>query len=788
MKKILTLNFKEIEIKDVPLVGGKNAALGEMYQKLVPLGIRVPHGFAITAEAYDYFIDHNNLKEKIKEILSKTNIYNVNELQRATREIRELINQGEFPLELKKEILEKFSELKKEYGENLTVAVRSSATAEDLPDASFAGQQETYLNVREEKLLERVKNCFASLFTERATFYRQEKGFDHFQVKLSVGVQKMVRSDLGSSGVMFTIDPDTGLDKVIVINSVFGLGELIVQGKVIPDEFIVFKTGLEKGFRSIISKKLGQKDKKIVYGEEGVKEIETEEKERKIFSLNEDEVLELADFGLKIEKHFGKAMDIEWAKDGIDGKIYIVQARPETVHSVRKNIIEEYVLKEKAEPILTGIAIGNKIANGRVRVIKDIEKINEFQEGEILVTEMTDPDWVPVMKKAKGIITDKGGRTCHAAIVSRELGIPCIVGTEKATEVLQTGQEITLDCSQGLTGYIYEGLKNFEIIEHKIEEIPETKTKIMVNIGSPEEAWQKWYLPVKGVGLAREEFIIANEIGIHPNALIDYPNLPEEIKNKIDELTKGYEDKKQFYVDKLAEGIAKIATAFYPHPVLVRFSDFKTNEYRNLIGGELYEPFEENPMLGWRGASRYYHSQFKEAFKLEVLAFKKARNEFGLDNLWLFVPFCRTPQEGKKVLEIIENIMGPKEENYKVIVMCEIPSNVILADEFLEIFDGMSIGSNDLTQLILGIDRDNNELKEIGDERNLAVKKMIAEVIRKCKEKNKYCGICGQAPSDFPEIVELLVKEGIESISVNPDVVLKTINLVKEIEKNVSSS
>lgn len=790
--------FKELKKEDISLVGGKNANLGEMYQKLTDLGVKIPNGFAVTTEAYDYFIRFNNLENEIKEILEKTNIYNVVELQNAGEKIRNLIKQGNFPEDLKEEISQAFNELKREYGEDLTVAVRSSASAEDLPDASFAGQQETYLNVSEKDLLEKVKFCFASLFTDRAIFYRQEKGFDHFQVKLSVGVQKMVRSDLASSGVMFTIDTDTGLDKVIVINGVWGLGELIVQGKVIPDEWIVFKKGLERGFNSIISKRLGEKVKKIVYAEEdlkddlqkgGTKEVETTEEERNRFSLNDGEVLELAKMGLIIEKHYGQAMDIEWAKDGIDGKLYIVQARAETVYSTKKrNVYEEYKLKEKGEILLKGIAIGSKITSGKVRVIKDVSKIHEFQAGEILVTEMTDPDWVPIMKIAKGIITDKGGRTCHAAIVSRELGIPAIVGTQKATEILKTGDEVTIDCSTGITGYVYKGLLDYEVTPHDLGKLPETKTKIYVNIGLPDEAWERWYLPVQGVGLAREEFIIAEEIKIHPNALIDYPNLPEEIKRKIEEITTGYDDKKQYFIDKLAEGIAKICTAYYPNEVIVRFSDFKTNEYRNLIGGELYEPHEENPMIGWRGASRYYHPKFKEAFKLEVLAMKKVKEEFGLDNLAVMVPFCRIPEEGKKVVEIIESIMGKRtEKGYKIYVMCEIPSNILQAEEFLEIFDGMSIGSNDLTQLVLGIDRDNEILQGLADERNESVKKMIAQVIKLCREKNKYIGICGQAPSDFPEVVEFLVREGIESISVNSDVVIKTIEMVKKFEDELKS-
>jgi pyruvate,water dikinase len=770
--------FSEISAEDTALVGGKNANLGEMYNKLADVGVPVPNGFAVTAEGYDYFIKFNNLEEKIHNVLKGLDTHNIEDLHKRGEEIRNLIKSGEFPEDLKNEILNAFQKLKEEYGEDLTVAVRSSATAEDLPGASFAGQQETYLNVSEKDLLEKIKFCFASLFTDRAISYREDKGFDHFKVKLSVAVQKMVRSDVGSSGVIFTIDPDNGCSNVIVINSVFGLGELIVQGKVVPDEFMVFKDADEF---PIISKKLGEKNRKIVYAEEGgVKEVDTKEEERRVFSLTDEEVKLLAKYGYLIEKHYGKAMDIEWAKDGIENKLYIVQARPETVHSTKQNVWYEYRLKTKTEPILKGIAIGSQITAGKVRVIRDVEKIKEFQAGEILVTEMTDPDWEPIMKIAKGIITEKGGRTAHAAIVSRELGIPAVVGVSGALEKLKTGDEITMNNSQGLEGRIYQGILEYEVIEHKLEEIPQTKTKVYVNIGEPDEALEKWYLPVKGVGLAREEFIIASEIKIHPNALIDYPHLPQEIKEKIDELTKGYEDKKQYYIYKLAEGIAKIGVAFWPNEVIVRFSDFKTNEYRNLIGGEIYEPKEENPMIGWRGASRYYHPNFRKAFELEVLAIKKVREEMKLKNVVAMVPFCRTPEEGRKVVEIIKSIIQDPE--LKIYVMAEIPSNVLLADEFLEIFDGMSIGSNDLTQLALGIDRDNEMLTRIADERNPAVLKMLEEVIKKCKEKNKYVGICGQAPSDFPEIVEFLVKNQIDSISVNPDAVIKTINLVKEVE------
>jgi pyruvate,water dikinase len=820
--------FKDIEAKDTPLVGGKNANLGEMYNKLFDVGVPVPNGFAVTVDGYDYFIQYNNLEEKINEILRNLDIRNILDLQEKGEQIRNLIRNGDFPEDLKNEILNSFEDLKKEYGQDLTVAVRSSATAEDTETASFAGQQETYLNVTYQDLLEKIKYCFASLFTDRAISYREDKGFDHFKVKLSVAVQKMVRSDVGASGVMFTIDPDNGCQNLIVINSIFGLGELIVQGKVIPDEFIVFKKAqfinldvfnyknseafLNKSLFPIISKKLGNKIRKIIYEQKGgIKEVDTTDEERKIFSLSDDEVSLLAKYGYLIEKHYLKAMDIEWAKDGIENKIYIVQARPETVHSTKQNIWYEYKLTSESIPILKGVAIGNQITSGKVRVIKNVNQIQEFQAGEILVTEMTDPDWEPIMKIAKGIITEKGGRTCHAAIVARELGIPAVVGVIGALEKLSTGDEVTIDNSQGLEGKIYQGILNYQTTEHKLQEIPEIKTKVYVNIGEPDEALEKWYLPVKGVGLAREEFIIASEIKIHPNALIDYNDLRKKLENysdnnpinndnkfdsnldnsyemenikeiieKIDELTEGYDKKDDYYVDKLAEGISKIAVAFYPKDVIVRFSDFKTNEYKNLIGGNIYEPKEENPMIGWRGASRYYHPNFIKAFKLEVLAIKKVREEKGLENIVVMVPFCRTPEEGKKVVEIIRSII--QDPKLKIYVMSEIPSNILLSDEFLEIFDGMSIGSNDLTQLILGIDRDNEILSSIADERNKAVLKMIEEVIRKCKEKNKYVGICGQAPSDFPEIVEFLVKNKIDSISVNPDAVIKTIKLVKEVE------
>ncbi|MCD6590257.1 phosphoenolpyruvate synthase [Candidatus Woesearchaeota archaeon] len=790
--------FDQIGIEDVSLVGGKNASLGEMYGNLSRRGVRIPNGFAITATAYRYFIEKNNLKEAIKRELKGLDTKNIEDLERRGKRIRNLILKAEIPDDLKNAIIEAYHCLEKQYGEHVDVAVRSSATAEDLPDASFAGQQETYLNIHgEAMLLEAVKKCFASLFTNRAISYREDKGFDHFSIALSVGIQKMVRSDLASSGVMFTIDTETGHRNVVFITSSYGLGENIVQGAVNPDEFYVFKPTLKEGYKPIIFKKLGEKEKKLIYSSDGsktVKNIPTRRHERERFSLNDDEVLQLARWAVIIEEHYSKKhgrytpMDIEWAKDGLTNELFIVQARPETVQS-RKGFkkIKKYSLKtNNARIIVKGRSVGDKIGQGVARVIRDVSRINEFKPGEVLVTEMTDPDWEPIMKIASAIITEKGGRTCHAAIVARELGIPAVVGAENATRLISTGQEITVDCSKGEEGYVYEGLLPIEVEEIDLEQIPETKTKIMMNIGNPEEAFKLSFLPVKGVGLAREEFITGSYIGIHPLAIINYPHIPEEVKRAIDEKTKGYEDKKQFYIEKLAQGIGTIAAAFWPREVILRLADFKTNEYKQLIGGHLYEPEEENPMLGWRGASRYYSKEYSPAFGLEIEAIKKVRNEYGLKNLNIMVPFCRTPEEGKKVLAEMEKYgLRKGEDGLKVYVMCEIPSNVLMADEFLEVFDGFSIGSNDLTQLTMGIDRDNEKLVKITDERNPAVKKLISQAIKKCREKNKYIGICGDAPSTFKEFAEWLVEQGIESMSLSPDAVLKTLLFVAEKEKNI---
>ncbi len=687
--------------------------------------------------------------------------------------------------------------MEEKYKNGVDVAVRSSATAEDLPGASFAGQQETFLNVvGEEELILSVKKATSSLFTDRAISYRQDKGFSHENVALSVGVQKMVRSDLGSSGVAFSIDTETGFDKVVVIDSSYGLGDMVVQGRVAPDEFIVFKPSLETGKSAILERSLGKKEKKEIYGGEGVKVVETEKEERESYSLLDEDVEKLAKWVVKIEKHFSEKygkeqpMDVEWAKDGETGELFIIQARPETVHSTKeKDVYEEYKLKGKGEKLVEGIAVGMKIASGKVNVIKNASEISKFKEGEILVTEITDPDWEPIMKIASGIITNKGGRTSHAAIVSRELGVPAIVGAEDATKRLKKESMVTIDSSSGKKGFVYKGELEYKTVKRRLDDIPQTKTKVMVNVGSPHEALKNHYLPVSGVGLGRVEFIATSHIGIHPNALLNYEKIKEENRNKkmiaqIDEITKGYKDKALFYKDKLTEGISQIAAAFWPNKVIIRFSDFKTNEYKTFLGGEEYEPEEENPMLGWRGASRYYHPDFKDAFGLECKAVKRVREELGFTNVSLLIPFCRTPDEGKKVIKVMKEngLDREKCEDLKIYIMAEIPSNKELADEFLKTFDGMSIGSNDLTQLVLGMDRDSAIVQKITDERNRAVKKVVSEIINSCKNNEKYIGICGQAPSDFPEFAKFLVNEGIDSISLNSDAVIKTLSVIKEAE------
>ncbi|HOM68279.1 MAG TPA: phosphoenolpyruvate synthase, partial [Candidatus Paceibacterota bacterium] len=748
---------------------------------------------------------------KIEDILKGLNTHNTRDLALRGKKIRELIKSGVMPKDLEEKIKNEYQKLSNFYKtKNVDVAVRSSATAEDLPDASFAGQQETYLNIRgEQALIEAVKNSFSSLFTDRAISYRYDKGFSSTEVLLSVGVQKMVRSDKGSSGVAFTIDTETGFNKVILINGSYGLGELVVKGQVTPDEFVVFKPSLENNFYPIISKNIGKKEIKMIYSRNSqrvqqTEVIKTSISEQQNFCLTDEEIIKLSWDCLKIEKHFSKKhkryspMDIEWAKDGITGEMFIVQARPETVQALKNpNIYEEYILKQKGKLLVTGIAIGAKISAGKVRVIKDVKQISEFRKGEILVTEVTDPDWEPIMKIASGIITDKGGRTSHAAIVSRELGVNCIVGANDATSVLKTGQMITIDCSSGTIGNVYEGRLNFEVKKHELKKLKDPKVKISINIGSPDEAFKYHNLPVKGVGLGRLEFIIASQIQIHPNVLIDYPRIKngalkfnnqtkkdlESLINKIDQLTIGYSNKQDFYVDKLTFGIAKIAAAFWPNEVIIRFSDFKTNEYATLTGGNLYEPFEENPMIGWRGASRYYHPNFEKAFGLECQALKNVREKMGFINVVPMVPFCRTIEEAQKVLKIMAKyglkrgqlVKNSKESTLKVYVMAEIPSNAILAKDFLKYFDGMSIGSNDLTQLVLGIDRDSTIISGIGNENNQAVKETIKDIIKECRKQKKYSGICGQAPSDFPQFAKFLQQIGIEAISLNPDSIIKTI-------------
>ncbi|MHA1971879.1 MAG: phosphoenolpyruvate synthase [Candidatus Hodarchaeales archaeon] len=798
--------FDELRIGDVPLVGGKNASLGEMYHYLTEKGVNVPNGFAITATAYRHLLKDAGIEQSIKDALSGLDTHDIKNLQERGRKVRSIIRYAKLPEDLEKEIRESYQQLCKTVGRtDVDVAVRSSATAEDLPDASFAGQQETYLNIRgEESLLDACRACFASLFTDRAISYRQDKGFGHFDVYLSIAVQLMIRSDSASSGVIFSIDTESGFRDAVFITGAYGLGENVVQGAVNPDEFYVFKPTLKQGKRPIISKRLGSKEIMMVYTSDQrrpTKNVDTPESMKQRFCINDDEVLQLAEWAMIIEDHYGKPMDIEWAKNGDgdyegDGKLYIVQARPETVHSQKSvNIIETYVLKERSKVLVNGQAVGAKIGQGTVNVIESASRISEFKNGEVLVTDMTDPDWEPIMKIASAIVTNRGGRTCHAAIVSRELGIPAIIGTENATDILKDGQEVTVSCAEGQEGLIYEGILPFEVETIQLDEMPQTRTKIMMNVGIPDKAFVQGQIPNDGVGLAREEFIINSYIGIHPLALIHYDELKKraetdpEIKDvirKIDERTAAYDDKVEFFIEQLAMGIGMIAAGFYPNDVVVRLSDFKTNEYANLIGGRIYEPEEHNPMIGWRGASRYYDDNFKPAFLLECEAIKRVRDVMGLTNVITMVPFCRTVEEGKKVIEVMaEAGLKQGENGLQVYVMAEIPSNVIQADGFAEVFDGFSIGSNDLTQLTLGLDRDSELVAHIYDERNESVKRLVAQVISVAKEKGKKIGICGQAPSDFPEFATFLVECGIDSMSLNPDTVVKTKLDIAEKEKEL---
>lgn len=776
--------FNEVGIKDVPMVGGKNASLGEMYQNLTKDGIKVPNGFATTAEAYNHFVKEAGLDKKIRAILKDLDTKNMANLSKKGAQVREVIIKSEFPIDLRDEIISDYHKLSKMYKTtNLDVAVRSSATAEDLPDASFAGQQETFLNIRGEKeILIAVKKCIASLFTNRAISYRHDKGFDHFDIALSVGIQKMVRSDLGSSGVMFTIDTESGFRDVVLINSIYGLGENIVQGKVNPDEFYVFKPT-----KAIISRNIGKKSLRMVYNSDPknpVKDIKVNEADRQKPSINDVQVIKLAEWGMMIEKHYNRPMDIEWALDGKTKELFIIQARPETIHSTRNyEIIEEFKLEKKGKIIAKGKSVGYKIGAGKANKIMSVKDISKFKPGEVLVTEMTDPDWQPIMKIASAIVTDKGGRTCHAAIVSRELGIPCVVGTNDASKKVKSGQSVTVSCTEGEEGIVYDGKVEFKINKINIKKLNRPKVNIMMNIGTPKSAFGFSFIPNNGVGLARLEFIINDSIKIHPLALMNFDKLKDRAaKKKIAELTLGYKDKSQFFIDKLSEGIAMIGAAFFPKDVIVRLSDFKSNEYSNLIGGKEFEPVESNPMMGWRGASRYYDPKYRPAFELECKALKKVRDDMGLTNVKIMVPFCRTVEEGKKVIEIM-NEQGLKQgkNGLEVYVMAEIPSNIILAEEFAKVFDGFSIGSNDLTQLTLGMDRDAGGVYQVAgesNEKNEAVKSLIKYLIQVGKKTKRKVGICGQGPSDFPDFAEFLLEEGIDSISLNPDTVIKTMMML----------
>ncbi|HBH06738.1 MAG TPA: phosphoenolpyruvate synthase [Flavobacteriales bacterium] len=804
------LDLKEVNLDMIDEVGGKNASLGEMIQNLGER-VRVPGGFVITVHAFKTYIEHNNLEERINKLLAELDSNDIIQLRRTGSNVRRMMADGRFPKELEDEITQRYKVLSEEHGNEATdVAVRSSATAEDLPDASFAGQQETFLNVRGcQSLMASVKSCFASLFTDRAISYRAERGFDHRTVQLSVGVQKMVRSDLGASGVAFSIDTESGFKNAVIINGAYGLGELIVQGEISPDEFIVFKPTLkDPGLRPIIEKKMGKKHHKMVYGTtltELVKKVPVHKKLVHKFCLKEKQIIQLAKWVVEIEDYYTKKrgtwspMDVEWALDGLSGDLYIVQARPETIHSQLGNDrVLEYHLEEQPSDdqlIMQGIAVGDKIGAGRVHKLFTLdgrdgsEDEASFKQGEVLVTEMTDPDWEPLMKKASAIVTDKGGRTCHAAIVAREMGIPAIVGVGNASEILEDDQEITVSCAEGDVGKVYKGKIAFREEETLITELPDTQTPIMMNVASPERAFKFAKIPNAGVGLAREEFVINNYIKVHPLALLKHETLGDDILSmKIREYISGFKNEKDFFIKKLAYGVGRIGAAFYPNDVIVRFSDFKSNEYRNLLGGKYFEPDEENPMIGWRGASRYYSPEYKEAFGLECEAILKVRDEMGLTNVVVMIPFCRTPEEMQRVLKTMEEFGLKRGENgLRVFLMAELPSNIMLADEFSEHIDGFSIGSNDLTQLTLGLDRDSSLVAHLYDERNTAVKRMISKLLKTAKEKNVKVGICGQGPSDFPDFAEFLVQEGINTISVTPDSILKTRKAIARLESEVLS-
>lgn len=795
MKYIFNLN--EVSLNDINLVGGKNASLGEMIQNIESMGIKVPNGFAVTTNAYRDFIDFNGLQEQVVNLVAGLDDGNLPELRRVGAEVRQLIRNGIFPPKIKEEIRERYQQLSESYGQNMIdVAVRSSATAEDLPDASFAGQQETFLNVRgSESILEAVRNCFASLFTDRAISYRNTFNYNHFDIALSVCIQKMVRSDMAASGVAFSLDPESGFKDVVVVNSSWGLGEMIVQGAVSPDEFIIFKPSLEHGFSSIIEKKIGNKDKKMIYGEDHgklTKTVTVSDENKEKFSITDQQALEIARWVSSIEKYYSNLkgrwcpMDVEWAIDGISNDLYIVQARPETIHSQNKTkmLVEYHVQSEGIKPIVTGIAVGDRAASGKVVIMHSVDgNVNEhlFEEGSILVTEMTDPDWEPIMKKASAIITNKGGRTCHAAIVAREMGLPAIVGCFNATEILKEKQMVTVSCAEGDSGFVYDGYVEFHKTETSLEDLPKVKTPIMLNVASPDIAFKFAHLPNAGVGLAREEFIINNYIRVHPMALLKHSELNDkDLSEQIRKITLGYDSEETFFIKRLSYGIARIASSFYPNKVIVRLSDFKSNEYYNLLGGSYFEPIEENPMIGWRGASRYYSEAYEPAFGMEIKAIKRVREKMGLKNVVVMIPFCRTVGELLKVYETMEKYGLKRGENgLEVYLMAELPSNIFMADEFAKHIDGFSIGSNDLTQLVLGLDRDSALVAHIYDERNTAVKRAISHLIKVGKENGVKVGICGQGPSDFPDFAQFLVEEGIDSISVTPDSLLKTLKALE---------
>ncbi|WP_338484530.1 phosphoenolpyruvate synthase [Pseudomonas trivialis] len=775
------VSLDKLGVHDVEHVGGKNASLGEMISNLAGAGVSVPGGFATTAQAYRDFLELSGLNAQIHAALDALDVDDVNALARTGSQIRQWIMEAEFPEKLNEEIRTAFATLSAG-NPDMAVAVRSSATAEDLPDASFAGQQETFLNIRGvENVIRAAKEVFASLFNDRAISYRVHQGFDHKLVALSAGVQRMVRSETGTAGVMFTLDTESGFRDVVFITGAYDLGETVVQGAVNPDEFYVHKHTLEAGRPAILRRNLGSKAIKMIYGDEAkagrsVKTVDVDKAERARFCLSDAEVSELAKQAMIIEKHYKCPMDIEWAKDGDDGKLYIVQARPETVKSrTSANVMERYLLKETGTVLVEGRAIGQRIGAGKVRIIKDVSEMDKVQPGDVLVSDMTDPDWEPVMKRASAIVTNRGGRTCHAAIIARELGIPAVVGCGNATQLLKDGQGVTVSCAEGDTGFIFEGELGFDIKQNSIDAMPDLPFKIMMNVGNPDRAFDFAQLPNAGVGLARLEFIINRMIGVHPKALLNYDGLPLDIKESVDKRIAGYNDPVGFYVDKLVEGISTLAAAFYPKKVIVRLSDFKSNEYANLIGGKLYEPEEENPMLGFRGASRYISEAFRDCFELECRALKRVRNEMGLTNVEIMVPFVRTLGEASQVVDLLaENGLSRGENGLRVIMMCELPSNAILAEEFLEFFDGFSIGSNDLTQLTLGLDRDSGIIAHLFDERNPAVKKLLANAIQACNKAGKYIGICGQGPSDHPDLAKWLMEQGIESVSLNPDSVLET--------------